>query len=475
MYCCTHIRGTQALRNFHKLHRKQGGYDTFRLIDDDGHFLQAFDTFVTHMLNKRLAATTLKRYSEVVAVFLDYLVEYGVFGQPCSRREIQDAVEGYLPARARSSENPSYNRSQEIVRQLGLTALGNSSLSSTAAAINSFLKLSDRQAVLNREIAEWHGELLVDGEAPRELFARLSPEMRSRMEVKHLMRNSMLASVIRLNPDGVEKPGNHLVSSKKEQIEEKEFPAEYIVPLLDAANSWRDRAYWALTAGAGLRLSEAAQVTWDAVITDKRKVFVYDPKGHRYGNQLPEEYAPRFKGRKHSETYIIPQLRDIFFEALEQYVRREYRPTGEHNLVFQDIRNGQNGRPFMSVSDKNIGSSFKRACQRAGVPTLPNDQLYTLHSLRHFYGVFMLNYIPVEGGYGLKLTEVQRLMGHEKASTTAKYAREDRLILQSKLELFDKLVLSGNALETDLRSMLAKRHQDAADRLLSGPNGDNQQ
>ena len=87
----------------------------------------------------------------------------------------------------------------------------------------------------------------------------------------------------------------------------------------------------------------------------------------------------------------------------------------------------------------------------------------------------MLNYIPVEGGYGLKLTEVQRLMGHEKASTTAKYAREDRLILQSKLELFDKLVLSGNALETDLRSMLAKRHQDAADRLLSGPNGDNQQ
>ncbi|SFF22436.1 Phage integrase family protein [Sulfitobacter brevis] len=282
----------------------------------------------------------------------------------------------------------------------------------------------------------------------------------------------MLASVVRLNPDGVEKPGNHLVFSKKDQIEDKEFSAEYIMPLLDAATSWRDKAFWALVAGAGLRMSEAAQITWDAVLTEQRKVFIYDPEGHRYADQLPEEYAPRFKGRKYSGTYIIPQLRDVFFEALEQYVRREYRPTGNHNLVFQDIRTGQNGRPFMLVSDKNMGSAFKRACRRAGVPRLPNGEEYTLHSLRHFYGVFMLNYIPVEGGYGLKLTEVQRLMGHEKASTTAKYAREDKLILQSKLELFDQFVLNGGLKETDLRTMLAKRHQEAAKRLLSGITGE---
>ncbi|WP_177209552.1 tyrosine-type recombinase/integrase [Sulfitobacter brevis] len=356
--------------------------------------------------------------------------------------------------------------------QLRLRALGNSSLSSATAAINSFLKLSDRQTALNSEIAEWHGESLVDGEAPRDLFARLSTEMRTRAEVKNLMRNSMLASVVRLNPDGVEKPGNHLVFSKKDQIEDKEFSAEYIMPLLDAATSWRDKAFWALVAGAGLRMSEAAQITWDAVLTEQRKVFIYDPEGHRYADQLPEEYAPRFKGRKYSGTYIIPQLRDVFFEALEQYVRREYRPTGNHNLVFQDIRTGQNGRPFMLVSDKNMGSAFKRACRRAGVPRLPNGEEYTLHSLRHFYGVFMLNYIPVEGGYGLKLTEVQRLMGHEKASTTAKYAREDKLILQSKLELFDQFVLNGGLKETDLRTMLAKRHQEAAKRLLSGITGE---
>ncbi|KKL27833.1 hypothetical protein LCGC14_2381190, partial [marine sediment metagenome] len=120
------------------------------------------------------------------------------------------------------------------------------------------------------------------------------------------------------------------------------------------------------------------------------------------------------------------------------------------------------------ISVRSIGRMLEKYLKLTGL-----DNRTTPHSLRHFYGVFMLNFIPVEGGYGLRLPEVQKLMGHEDSSSTAHYAREDPIILESKLRMIDHFAMGQTDKERDIRAWIAKRHTDIAQRMLSNmPHGD---
>jgi integrase len=435
------------------------------------------DTFVGALIKRGEAPATVDRYSNVVAQFLDYLVEVGVFGRPSSRYDILNAVDWYLAARVAPdafSIGSDVEKFFQAIHDLKQKPLSRKSAQNAATAINRFLDLSDYWSALARDMADWDGIEVVEGAAPRELFKCLKKNQRSATEIKRMMQKSMLAGVTRWKPNGIDRPKvRGGISSEiggqtsRKDSEMLDYPAEYLMPLLDAANNYRDRAVWSLMAGAGLRPSEAIQLPWEALDFDSREVFIYDPESHRYADQLPERYARRFKGRKYSETYIIPQLRDIFFEALENYLRYEHRPITPDQMVFQDIRKQGNGRPYSLVQDNNRIKAFHAAGIRSGVPRKPNGKPFTPHSLRHFYGVFMLNFIPVEGGYGLKLSEVQKLMGHENIASTMHYAREDPIILESKLRMIDHFAMGQADKERDIRAWIAKRHTDIAKRMLT--------
>ena len=86
----------------------------------------------------------------------------------------------------------------------------------------------------------------------------------------------------------------------------------------------------------------------------------------------------------------------------------------------------------------------KAAALRAGIPGPIPGRQWTLHSLRHLYGVYMLNDYPIapaQKRFGIPLTDVQMLMGHKSIRTTAKYARPkvDRVI--AKLRTSDEQML----------------------------------
>ncbi len=62
---------------------------------------------------------------------------------------------------------------------------------------------------------------------------------------------------------------------------------------------------------------------------------------------------------------------------------------------------------------------------------------YSPHSLRHMYGVYLLNYIPINAEaneYGLPLIDVCHFMGHKNLESTKVYARRDGLEAGKKLE-----------------------------------------
>lgn len=248
---------------------------------------------------------------------------------------------------------------------------------------------------------------------------------------------------------------------------DKDFPAEHILSLLDCASCARDEALWALSAGTGVRPHEALLLEMDHIDFDRRTVVIEDPNNCRFASQMPDELRKRWKGRAVSETYFIPILRDRFFNALERYIRTEYMPFPNERLVFQALKGDR--KPYFDVADKNRIQSFERAVQRVQ-KRLPGEDArltdLTPHSLRHFYGTFMLNYVPLGSNkYGLRPVEVQRLMGHEQLQSTMKYAHQDKLALDAKILLMNMHAMKEDPKVDHLLKWMADKYSDNAARL----------
>ena len=183
----------------------------------------------------------------------------------------------------------------------------------------------------------------------------------------------------------------------------------------------------------------------------KREVFVLDPELLRYGREMPQpERDFRFKGRTVSRTYLFHPYRAWFFEYLSRYRKEEYRlPQDGNDFVFQYLIKPHYGRPLHEATDETLNSAFTSAVRRAQIPGPPvyRQHVWTGHSLRHAYGVDMMNDYGVPGQTtpGLTLAEVQQLMGHKDINTTRKYARERASRLQEKLKAHDQHVIQGDA------------------------------
>ncbi len=200
----------------------------------------------------------------------------------------------------------------------------------------------------------------------------------------------------------------------------------------------------------------------------KQIVYVRDPLGRRYKPSDEDAKHLRFKGRETGVTYIFQPIRHEFFHAMRNYLNEEFIPRdgeGDHQPLFQCIEPGMRGLPLRDVSDTALNASFKRALIKANTPLAANGKAWWLHSLRHMYGVYMLNDYPVNidaGIYGLQLVEVQMLMGHASISSTAKYARAKYRRLASKLEASDRKLLGLSEKELSfLPTQVANRIQHA--------------
>tara|TARA_R100001377_G_C3191423_1_gene110762 strand:- start:580 stop:1971 length:1392 start_codon:yes stop_codon:yes gene_type:complete len=451
------------MKNFTRVGRSTGRFKTFKLVDNDGDQVQAFDLFVSGLVQEGLRPLTVETYSNHVASFLDYLAEVEVFGFPRSQLEIMTAIKAYLPARlAGSNACGKFNFiSRQSLRQKKLTK---ASAKNHAAAINKFLYESDNHALHLQQIENW--ESGKQHKAQEKIF-KAGERQRSSAEIKRIHQSSMLVNVMNHNPASTN--GQFLRIRGKDEIEnrDKDFPTEFVFPLLETATCARDEALWALQAGTGLRPSEAIQLKMDHIDFQRRTLVVDDPYNRRFASQMPDEFRRRWKGRAVSETYFIPSLRDRFFSALDRYIRREYMPRMNDGFVFQALK--EDHKPYVLVSDTSRIQSFNRACKRLAkkYPELPEKIVgLTPHSLRHFYGTFMLNYVPVGNDqYGLRPVEVQRLMGHEKLATTMKYARQDKLTLEAKILIMDAIAMNEDLEAEQLLKWMADKYSSHAKRL----------
>ena len=457
------------MKHFSEIRELRSGYSVIVLVDDIGDRVHAFDVFTEHVLQHGYAQQTVNRYQRAVALFLDYLTEAGALGKAVKSAELNKIVTSYPAVKFRADEiraqedgsDSFYAWARPIVRALDMKSCH--SLDNTIAAINLFLQKANTAAWEDWEIAESYDYARPTGSYYALIkaidgFERMPWTQRERLKQASLFE-TFSGGIKR--PKRLRKPVNVI---KEDYLD---FPLDGLQPLVDAATTWRDRALWLLLAGTGLRMSEAVNISWAQIDISGQRVFVEDPYALRFSKDLPQAFRHRFKGRATSETVFIPQLKQPFFDALEKYARLEYIAGVSHDLVFQRLHPPRAGTPMRDMSDTSRIEGFRRAVARAGVVHPHPNGYWTPHSLRHLYGVFMLNYLPVPGGFGLQAHEVQQCMGHRTQKATEHYARQNRAVLETKLDFADAH-MSDTLSEFDLQTMpqaIAKRLRHEADRI----------
>lgn len=451
----------QQLKNVSIVHMPNGDC---RLYDDSGLPVDSFNRYCSALNRKYSSKATRSTYSSAVAHFIDYLFEAGIFrddNQP-SEKTVSNTINLYVEflLRGKSSGDPLVRHLATTLNREPLQQIG-----PAVAAINLYLQLAVDWAAQDKELMGVLGDS--SAHPDKTFLSALSvPGVISSIEAGRMRQNSILGGNLRKIDV---KKGTHKVgvkaprSTKGAALNLKDFPIAHISPLIQHTENPRDKCFYSLLAASGLRESEALSLPIDLIDPMKRTLRIEDPNGFRGSQQyLPNERMP-FKGRSTAKVYLLPHLKDLFFEALHEYLA--VRPVTLHQFLFVKMTKSEWGSPFFETTNKDRNDAFRSAQKRIRLETK-----YTLHSFRHFYGVFLKNYLVIPGAStpGLPVEDVQILMGHECLSSTLKYAKTKQEILLAQLELSDGL-LSGQYSYNDLPSVIANKYRELASAIESTP------
>ncbi|PHN29756.1 tyrosine-type recombinase/integrase [Pseudomonas sp. ICMP 561] len=404
-------------------------------VPDDTREFKPFSHYSTWLANQGYAPNTTKAYSEHVARFIDYVYEASQTQFPVDVEvNIETIIFSYQAFLlfGRGAANPIASRLAESLAKERLT--GHNSLSQTIeSSIRWFLQVAESK---NRI-------------APDQLFSAFytsHADYRSQYEISAQRANSWLAGVIRdsLNAVLPKRKRDTLFPQAKRRDRKNDkqpfktvaFPIERSVDLVRQAKPkkaktfYRDMALYALLAATGARSSEALQIRMCDIDCDEFAVFLRSPFGRKTPGVTEAEYKHlAWKGRETELTYMIEPFARIFWENLEKYLGLEYNSSVDHDFVFQN----SNGRPYFASDRSSRDKTFKGYATKAGISDITG---ISPHSLRHMYGTYTLNYMPVPGQAtpGFPITYVKILMGHSSVTSTMKYAKHDTDIIEAYLE-----------------------------------------
>jgi integrase len=441
-----------GLKHFVRKECQRGGQTNWTLeTKDTGEEIRPYTNFCDALGN--LSTNTRRAYAFAVSRFLDYLAEAGVLRKDVSRFELLRAIDAYLGFLLQGSEE-FLNRHErhgaaatadewlaEVARGLMWGPLEPASAKVARAAVNRFLRLSELYSRMEAEYDDFVQNRHTDAPLVHMVDGR---ERVSTYEVGKTKSNSVLGNVVRYYNRGVSRAnGLQMPRVLMKDEFDREFPFSEFGKVVAHAQNWRDRLLWLLLAATGVRVSEALNMLLEHIDFEGQEFFIHEPKGPRF---IPHREDIRFKGRATARTFPIPQLKGALFHALREYLAREYLPVqeGSPQFLFQYVDGTNRGRPLLEANHGALSKQFASAQKAAGVEPPEGREHWGLHSLRHAYGVYMKNYLPVnpeKGEYGLSLTEVQSLMGHKKLEHTARYARTKFDRLQGKFEQADDAML----------------------------------
>ncbi len=451
---------------------------TWRLLDPEGDFIEAYDLYQVQLQQQGYAMETLRRYAAPPVRMIDFFYEVGILGEATTSAAVHTAIEDFRSLLAYGAQSP-VDRVKHYAEKIGMTqGLKPKSLQAELAAINIFLRLcqdlADRTIEQAKAFKLPHADL-----AHLHLTIKAIQGSRTldRYERKRLMQNTVYGGVVRLLPQQkLERPRNmtmwHATSTQTMSAAGTlDFPVEYFGALIEALPSYRDKMYFCLLGGGGLRGHEVQNLLFSHINRKEQKVYVMDPRGARGSQIMSANEKLRFKGRATARVVMFEPAKSAFFEYFKHYVSTEYVPNCGHDYLLQVIEPQHRSKPLKDASDRGLLEIFRRAQRKIGVPgpdPLNPLRLWTPHSLRHMYGVWMLNYVPLgTDRFGFQdISIVQSLMGHATLDATKHYARHDKHLLELKMAVSDDIIHYNGLNLQDLPDMVARRLMREAERLL---------
>ena len=173
---------------------------------------------------------------------------------------------------------------------------------------------------------------------------------------------------------------------------------EEVKRVLAGVENLKHRVLLMTTYAAGLRVSEVVRVRVTDI--DSQRMVLRVEQG---------------KGRKDRYTLLSPRL----LAELRRYYR-VYRPT---EWLFTDRR-----RPT-PMDPRSASRIYQAAKQRAGI-----HKAGGIHMLRHAFATHLLE-------SGTDVVTIQRMLGHERIETTARYLHVTRQALAERVSPLDQLSL----------------------------------
>ena len=414
-------------------------------IDDKDRELASFSHYSRWLVRHGYSEATILKYSENVANFLDFLFEASksrsLLAEEMDFEDVVYSYESYMLF-GKDSENPLAKELAETLNKENKTS-PISLAQNIQVSIQWFIENSLLALAKSGNVDPFFG-----------FFFERKATQRSNAEKTKIKEKSWLAGTMRNSLNSLAKtnrreplfPGLTRRQRKtgSNAFKISPFPIEHSVSLVRSKKPnkssfyYRDMAFYSLLAATGGRTHECLQLRFRDINTDGEgfnRIEFNSPFGRENPGLTASEHKKlAWKGRETEKTFMIEPFASIFWEHLKNYLRLEYNSSVNHDFVFQK----RNGRPFFTSDRKNRDSTFKSYSKKAGTKL---EKKYGLHSLRHMYGTYILNYMPIPGkGMGLPLAYVQKLLGHASPTSTQRYARRDVDILDGFIEHANKYV-----------------------------------
>lgn len=455
------------------------GHSVSRVIDPEGEFIEVYDRFQMHLIDQGVNYETFRRYSPMPARLIDFFYSVGVAGTDTTNDSIDSAVQDFKSLLEYGCNSP-IKRVREYAEATAITSgLSQKSFAPTIAAINLFLHVCQdlgKRVIAHAKIYGIANDVFQDIQLTIKTIN--SVKSLNEYEKKRLRQNSLYGGVVRAVPNSKFErlQGVKVKRAKKRQSDDEsgyfDFPLSRFGDLIEAMPTYRDKAYFLLQGGGGLRGHEAQNLRLAHLDFKNQKIWVEDPYNLRASDNMSFDEKIRFKGRKTSRVYIYEPAASLFFKYIGLYLKHEYVPNCGHDYLFQVLEAKHRSKPLKNARDRGLTTLFRRIVKKLGIlgpDPLSPEKLFTPHSLRHLYGVYLLNYIPLgDGKFGYQnIGTVQSLMGHEDPNSTKHYARKDRRLREYQVQVSDEIIMNGGLNLHDLPDMIAGRLISEAHKILN--------
>ncbi|GAA0811377.1 hypothetical protein GCM10009111_03790 [Colwellia asteriadis] len=420
------------------------------IADKAGNLYRPYQFFVQHMIERGYAANTVNGYAEHVYRFLNYITRaIELTPGAIDKSSLKLIIISYTSYLLHAEDAPD-----PIVRQIAIeqgkrekTSLN--SLVLIDNAISYFIRFGELKQLEEAD----EGDITPLFTAAKSLI--------SSFESKNIKKNSMIAGVIKGGLTAKERVSYGVLITKRSSKKNKVYSTQSIElscisGLIESATNLRDKTLYSLLAASGARTHEALQLRLTDFDIHKKEVYLRDPaevNRNTLGLTPEEERQLAWKGRNTETTFLIEPFKSMFFRYLGKYMKQDRVSTCGHPFIFQNYKTL---RPFFCSDRSSRIKQFKKAAKKSGITDTTH---ISPHSMRHTYGGYTLNYLPLPNDeFGLPIQYVRILMGHESLSSTEIYAKEDEDLLKAQIQYANELLFDAN--EIDLK-MISFKYQES--------------